>query len=185
MKTFKTSTGENIYVYDDVFSWEDAYKFEQIAQTSSFKLNTTTAGAASDTSSFYRCFLNEHELDKFNIFNTDGAKSLEHHFKDQIWYVSWILSSTYMTKYQFHIDNTKKTNGKSFLYYINTKWDKDWGGETLFANSNGEVEIAVSFKPNRVVIFDSEIVHKPSMITADATPYRYTFVAQFKHYTQE
>ena len=68
---------------------------------------------------------------------------------------------------------------KTLLYYLNSRWDRNWGGETLFANNNGECELAVEYKPGRVVIFDGSIEHKPSAISMNADEYRFIFVIQF------
>jgi hypothetical protein len=63
---------------------------------------------------------------------------------------------------------------------VNTRWDRNWGGETLFANDEGECEIAVEYKPGRVVLFDSLIPHKPSPVSMQADEFRFTFVIVMK-----
>ena len=41
--------------------------------------------------------------------------------------------------------------------------------------------MAVEFKPNRVVVFDNHIEHKPAPLSVQAYAYRHIFVAQFNN----
>lgn len=54
-----------------------------------------------------------------------------------------------------HIDNTTP----STIYYANTEWDDEWGGETWLLGENNNVIDAVKFKPSRLVIFNGNRPH--------------------------
>jgi hypothetical protein len=56
-----------------------------------------------------------------------------------------------------HIDNTTPTA----VYYANTEWDDEWGGETWLMNDEHEVIDAVKYVPNRIVILNG---NKPHMV---------------------
>lgn len=45
------------------------------------------------------------------------------------------------------------------LWYIAPEWNVEWGGETLFFNSQMDAEVAVTPKPGRFVVFDGNITH--------------------------
>ena len=75
----------------------------------------------------------------------------------------WSLVSSPLSTYYYHTDSLEDSDEVTVLYYVNTRWDKNWGGETLFSNDLGECEIAVEYKPGRIVIFDSAIEHKPKI----------------------
>ena len=48
----------------------------------------------------------------------------------------------------------------TFLYYPNPEWKVEWGGHLVFLNKEEtETNKIVSYKPNRAVIFPSEIPH--------------------------
>ena len=61
----------------------------------------------------------------------------------------------------FHVDSPV---GKTVLYYPHYVYDMDEGGETQFLRPNDTI-LGVRPKPNRMVIFDSNLTHK-------ATTYR-------------
>jgi len=61
------------------------------------------------------------------------------------------------------------------LYYVNTRWDADWAGETVFYNdSKTEVTQAVNIKPGRVVVFDGNMHHSVRPQSHIAPHYRFT-----------
>lgn len=47
----------------------------------------------------------------------------------------------------------------TLLYYPNPEWKDGWDGETVYYDENGEVALAVRYRPNRAVFFDSRILH--------------------------
>lgn len=180
-KHIKTSTGENIWIFDNVYEADVRSGFNAFAEMSGYRIGGGSLDLLSHKSEdTIKCVFADSDLNNFGIFKHDSFSVFASILENRVPESSWILLSSFMSKYSFHPDALKSEDGKSFLYYVNTKWDDDWGGETLFCNKYGEVEIAVSFKPNRVVIFDSHIPHRPALISADAYPFRYTFVSQFK-----
>jgi Rps23 Pro-64 3,4-dihydroxylase Tpa1-like proline 4-hydroxylase len=58
----------------------------------------------------------------------------------------------------FHTDIDSPYNGITCLYYLNNYWDLNDGGETQFFVDNSI--IAIPPIPNRVVCFDSRLLHK-------------------------
>lgn len=66
------------------------------------------------------------------------------------------------------------------LYYANMKWEQHWHGETLFyTESLEDIELAIRYKPGRIVVFDASIPHsiRPQSIAADH--YRFTYAMTF------
>ncbi len=67
--------------------------------------------------------------------------------------------SSFGTSDLVHVDSTDNDN-YTILAYINPEWSIDWGGETLFYDSNlQEIVKSIIPKPGRVIIFDSTIPH--------------------------
>lgn len=47
------------------------------------------------------------------------------------------------------------------LYYANLEWKDGWSGETLFYDKSGkEIICALPYTPNRMVMFDGDIIHR-------------------------
>ena len=78
----------------------------------------------------------------------------------------------------YHPDGFDDTD-LTFLYYMNSDWGLNWGGETLLCDANGEPELVVRYKPNRGVMFPSKLLHRIASPSRHSAPWRYSFVMQF------
>lgn len=58
-----------------------------------------------------------------------------------------------------HVDALPGEKGLTALWYIAPEWDVEWGGETVFYNSQKDAEAVVTPKPGRLVVFDGSILH--------------------------
>lgn len=58
-----------------------------------------------------------------------------------------------------HTDCLPGSDELTVLVYICDEWDLEWGGETLFYNSEDDCMFACTPKPGRVVIFNGAIKH--------------------------
>ena len=68
------------------------------------------------------------------------------------------------------------------MWFICERWDKDWGGETLFFNEAGDAEFVVSPAAGRLVLFDGRIQHTGRAPNRICYEMRFTLV--FKFYTE-
>lgn len=65
----------------------------------------------------------------------------------------------------------------TFLYYGNAVWKRDWQGETVFYDAEGEAAAVVSPRPGRLVMFHSNIAHRGGVPHRDAPTFRYAVSA--------
>lgn len=172
------SSGKIVDIFDDLFpsSLRDHHLYY------AFELSYTLGGTSSTAvieqrhKTFFQSAFDTHKLNQFNFFNdylNPIWKVIGHREVDR----SWINVSSPLSTYYYHHDFVD-VGHKTILYYFNQTWNRNWGGETLFANNQGECEIAVEYKPGRIVVFDSDMEHKPSAISMDASEFRFTFVSQ-------
>ena len=180
-KQLKTTTGENIWVFDDVFSFQEMLRFNQVFEKSLYSLGGSSYNTIVPQDTFFISLYDAQDLQNLEIFYGKNInKIMSDHLNDLSIVKQWVLATTHLSSYNFHSDALGYNRiSRTLLYYGNTKWDRDWGGETLFCDNNGDTEIAVSVKPGRLVIFDSCIPHRPAALSLHATPYRFTFIAQF------
>jgi hypothetical protein len=178
-KTLVTSSGRKIHVYDEVFPKSLVEYFEEFFQNSFYRLGSASSYRFTQAHrTFFQSRYNSDDIALLGIFEHIKGTKIADDLEGLELSSYWVLVSTYFTQYYLHTD---RLEGSTFIYYGNGAWEVDWGGETLFCNDNGEVEIAVSCKPNRIVVFDSAIPHKPATLSLEADQYRFTFVAQFKN----
>lgn len=81
-----------------------------------------------------------------------------------------------------HTDVEPGGKGLTALWYIAPEWDVEWGGETLFFNSEMDAEAVVTPKPGRLVIFDGAIRHvgRPPTRICYAPRYTLAFKLQLR-----
>jgi hypothetical protein len=178
-KMLQTTTGEKVHIYDDVYPPYCIEQFQNYIERSLYRIGVGSRVILQKMQeNFFQCVYSEQDLENFCIMKREETKKilLEHNLEKPVNY--WSLLSTHMSQYQYHTDANIE-GGKTFLYYANCEWNKNWGGETLFCNNKGELEIAVEFKPNRIVVFDNYIEHKSAPLSLSSYPWRCVFVMQF------
>lgn len=79
-----------------------------------------------------------------------------------------------------HTDSQPEAEELTALWYIAAKWDVEWGGETVFFDSDGDAKAIVSPKPGRLAIFDGRIRHAGRPPNRICTEPRLTFALKFE-----
>jgi len=95
--------------------------------------------------------------------------------KDNLLVRFYMNGHTYGVDGYYHVD-TKRKDETTIIVYLNETWDKDWGGETFFVDSNDDIIKGVLPKKNRVVIFDSNIQHCARGVSRKFNGIRRTFM---------
>ena len=90
---------------------------------------------------------------------------------------SYINSLVFGDITRIHTDNDD--NNVTVLYYINDKWDPEWGGETIYYKDN-EPEVSILPKKGRIVLADSRIPHAGRSPTRMCYKTRYVFILKFE-----
>lgn len=80
-----------------------------------------------------------------------------------------------------HVDLHER-DGCTVLYYANSEWSWEHGGETVFFDKDKEIIKAVLPKPGRIVIFDPTIFHCARVQNSLAPKYRYTIAIKLKEW---
>jgi SM-20-related protein len=63
----------------------------------------------------------------------------------------------------------------TILYYSNLSWSGDWGGETVFYDSNRDAVGCIGPRPGRILLFNAAIFHRAGVPMRNAPTFRYTF----------
>jgi Rps23 Pro-64 3,4-dihydroxylase Tpa1-like proline 4-hydroxylase len=182
-KILTTSSGDNIYIYDDVFDYAEMQSFKGYADRSFYGVLQKTIGIFDyGYNELIQCSLSEKNVYDFGLLRSSNFIPIyEKHFSRLKYQKSWFVMSNHSTKNFFHSDSSPNTvyNHVTLIYYLNLQWNLNDGGETLFCDSKGDVEIAVSCKPNRLIVYNSEIAHKASSQDVDAKMMRNVFVCKY------
>jgi len=83
---------------------------------------------------------------------------------------------TYGDSPRTHIDS-QFDHGVTYLIYLNSYWDVNMGGETVFVSDDGEIIQSITPKPGRLIKFQSNILHlgRPPVRQANANRYSMVF----------
>ena len=179
-KKLSTSDGKVIHIYDDVFCQFDREYHQSYCYESKFVICNQ-----SNIVNYFKCTLSENELKDFCFFDNENVILIikEHLGENVIINESWILPTfSGLSPHKFHHDSCtrdKNINEQIILYHVNLTWDHNWHGETLFLNDSNECEIAVEYKPGRIIVYDAKMYHSSSPITGSNYP-RFIFAISAK-----
>jgi Rps23 Pro-64 3,4-dihydroxylase Tpa1-like proline 4-hydroxylase len=79
-----------------------------------------------------------------------------------------------------HVDALPDARELTALWYLSERWDTEWGGETLFYDSTGDAQLAVSPKPGRLLLFDGAIRHAGKPPNRNCYVPRYTLAIKLR-----
>lgn len=66
------------------------------------------------------------------------------------------------------------------VLYLAKEWSTSWGGDLLFMDQNREITTGVTYKPNRMVIFNGNLHHVVRPPTASTDRRRVTLVSRYR-----
>jgi Rps23 Pro-64 3,4-dihydroxylase Tpa1-like proline 4-hydroxylase len=89
-------------------------------------------------------------------------------------------ANPYGTVHEAHTDFPEQSQGGiTIMYYLNSDWNLDYAGETVFYNENKDIMNSIIPKPGRLVMFDSMIKHCARDVRRDVNDLR--MVLTFKY----
>ena len=178
-KILETSSKDKIHIFDGVFGVNEQYKFLNFIEKSNFTFNSTSSNSKTvNYETTFGSMFNQTDLHNLGILDTDGYKTIMSNFEGYEPKRCWVTCSYHGLSNRLHTDCTMISGDRiTLLYYVNIEWNYTWGGETQFCDRQGEMEIVSEYKPNRVVVFNSKIPHRPACTTGES-PYRFTLVIQ-------
>ena len=183
-KKITTSSGKEIFIYDDLYDLTERSYFY------SFALNSKYSPLGADTKFLehrkdFNLTSNFTEDDLFGLkfWASKSSKQLEKHFLGMRIDNVRINLSTLSDNNRIHVDNTlhKAAYCRTLLYYFNMEWKIEWGGGLLITDDNmKEIEATISYVPGRVIILDGTIPHCISAPTNLAPSYRFSLAIQYE-----
>jgi len=176
------SDNRKIEIYDDVFLAKDKLNFYEFAQNSNYKLARSSTAIIEDRGlSTLKCDLTFTELLRMGFFTAKEFYPIVLKMKTEGQRLSrsYINLCTSEDIFPYHTD-CADPEAKTILYYINTKWDPTWEGETHFSDESMiDILCSSSFIPGRFAVFNSTIPHKSSQPSSAAGQFRFTLANKF------
>ena len=79
-----------------------------------------------------------------------------------------------------HTDCLPEQRELTALWFLATRWEPEWGGETMFFDASGDALYCASPKPGRLVVFDGAIPHAGRPPSRICYAPRYTFAVKLE-----
>lgn len=155
----------NITIYDDVFSHDDQRKMFVCCIQAEYDMsdNYMEKGQRCDYEITSQMWENPGASMFFNLLSSSAPY---YDFKGRALHRSIVDFGT-GDRYGCYIHK----NHDIVLYYANVKWDDEWGGETLFYDKENNLICVIPYTPNRMVVFDGDIVYRFNGLSRTAPKY--------------
>lgn len=177
-KQYTTTSGYNIFIYDDIIPYAYRNQFLHFLLHSSYHVGGKDNGDIDIKSRHMHSTWTDEELNRSLFLQIPQLQPiLNEHLAGQKVAKTRVNLCSFSDYNNFHLD---EFFGKTLLYYPLHEWDLRWGGLTLFGDDQlKRLEYAVDYVPGRICIFDGNIPHMVQAPTVMAPGYRYTFAIQF------
>jgi hypothetical protein len=175
-----TSTGQIVYILDDLFAPHEHLLFLRNAEAQQYRFITPGTGVQEHRKdgNFGKMF-DPWDDEIIGITQSPNFPTILQLTGDRRAPTRcWVNALHIHAESYFHPDGFAD-NDLTFLYYMNSEWGLNWGGETLLCDTSGEPDLVVRAVPNRGVLFPSRLLHRIASPSRHASPWRYTFVMQF------
>jgi SM-20-related protein len=173
--------GAKICVFDNLIVAEEVRQYVDALDGAAFK---RTEIARSDTNEV-RHFASEMPLKSLAhvpILKLTEAALAEFAAQRYRPYRAYTNLSTYGDMLFTHTDCAEDSDDITALWYLCSRWDKEWGGETVFFDKSGDALFAVTPRPGRLVLFDGRVTHAGRPPNRCCYASRYTFAIKFERY---
>lgn len=177
VKDVTVCDNKKIHIFDNLFSFEERYKFHDFITSSYFRIN-----GSDDSSNLYRnqiySSFNSQDMENMTFYETKGFQTVDSLFS---------LSSRKIHQIRVNCclptesSEVHKDFSLTLLYYVNLKWQINHGGHTIFLNESlSDIEYTSAYVPGRLIIFDGSIPHMIILPNNQANAARLSLVIQYK-----
>lgn len=176
-----TIEGRAIRVYDGLVEPEVTKRIASALEANSFTKTEVAKPETSQHKHWVREITTE-STQKLPLYpaTMEAARSFCTEGESYRMYRSYCNFASYGDVLFIHTDCQPGARELTALWFIADEWHPEWGGETLFYNSDMDAEFVVSPRPGRLVLFDGAIPHAGRPPTRICFAPRYTYAMKFE-----
>ena len=166
-----------ITIYDDVFSFEDQNKIFTCCTEANYMLGWRDSDSVTEDYFHHTIpaiFWQDPSEDQRVFFDMVTKTEPFVEFKDRALMRTVINCDTIADSHTLHYHEGMDV----ILYYANLKWEDGWSGETIFYEGDNII-CALPYTPNRMVVFDGNLLHRFNGPSRTATKYRFSISTFF------
>lgn len=180
--TTKAVDGREIHVLDGLFTRAEAEAIYVAICQLQFKIaNVNYLDVQGIQDRHLKADVDVNFLNSVKLFGGERDEVVSRLFGDNHYlYKSYINLGIKGDSHKCHVDAYHPGQGKTLLYYANRDWEPNHGGETVFYNmEQTDIAFVSTYKPGRIVVFDSDIPHSARPQTMDGPSYRFTLAIKY------
>jgi len=180
--TTYTVDGRTIHVFDGLFTKAEAEAiYVSICQLQFRVANVNFLDVQGIQDKHLKADVDVSFLDSIKLFGGSRDEIISPLFGEDFYmHKAYVNLGIKGDAHKCHVDAYHEGQGKTILYYANRDWDQNHGGETIFYNmEQTEIAFVSSYKPGRLVIFDSDLPHSARPQTFDGPAYRFTLALKY------
>jgi hypothetical protein len=179
-KKITTSDDRLIHIFEDVVDYNFQTKIYNYVKNSLFSITGYDNGIIEQQHLTMMSHYDEKDLVDSGFVNM--PEEIKKMVSPEEYHMTDALVNLCKPDDIFHIHSDDTTNnGLTLIYYVNLKWDLEWGGDTVFLNSTSkEIEHTSKYTPGKFVLFDGGVPHLIRPSTRLAPDYRFTLAVRFR-----
>jgi SM-20-related protein len=172
--------GRDIFVFDGLLPQEESARYFQTLGRAAFT-RTETARADSQEFRHWVCEMPLENLPKLSLWPpTQAAVATCRRGGNFQPYRVYTNFASFGDLLLTHVDALPEARELTALWFLSERWDTEWGGETLFYDSAGDAQVAVSPKPGRLLLFDGALRHAGKPPNRNCYVSRFTFAIKLR-----
>lgn len=172
--------GHDVFVFDGLVPVEESARYFKAISQASFT-RTETARPDSVDLRHWVCEMPLENLPRTSLWQaTESAVAHVRPAEKFLPYRVYTNFASFGDVLLTHLDALPNTRELTALWFLCESWDREWGGETLFYDSTGDAQLAVSPRPGRLLLFDGAIRHAGKPPNRNCPVARYTFAIKLR-----
>ncbi len=172
--------GREVFVFDGLVTVEEVTRYFTAISQAAF---TRTESARADAAEYrhWVCEMPLENLPRTSLWQATERAVAELRPGER--YLPYRVYTNFASQgdlLRTHVDAPPAARELTALWYLCDRWDREWGGETLFYDAAGDARFAVSPKPGRLLMFDGAIRHAGKPPNRNCPIGRYTFAIKLR-----
>ena len=180
--TIQTKCGRSITVIDNLFNFSELVAIHTGIVGLPYKISNSNAAEVQDiVDRRLVSYVDQTALHTMGFFSEPRASTLKKYIPNNFnLFNSYVNLGIRGDQHEAHSDYYWRDGCKTLLLYATKDWHRNWGGETVFFDQQGqEIEYITPFVPGRVIVFDSDIPHLAKEQSTLGPNFRFTLAIKF------
>lgn len=179
-RTFSVD-GKEVFVFDEVLSKRDHETLARSLLVLPYRRTQVDSKRTQDVYAYYSAHFTLEAVTRLDLFGRI-ERMLSAAFPRE----RFVLDEVYVNRNSFgdmthiHTDDSAASGAITAVYFAHDRWEREWGGETLFFDADHDATFAVSPTPRRAIVFRGSVLHRIGVPTRQCHVSRLSMAFKFR-----